>query len=60
MARGVTQRAVAATGAGELVGTPGSFLEPALACAGEARRENTRRAYAAAYRGFALVLRHEL
>jgi integrase/recombinase XerC len=31
----------------------GSFLEPALAFAREARRENTRRAYAAAYRAFA-------
>jgi len=48
----VTQRAVA-TAAGELVGAAGSFLEPALAFAREARRENTRRAYKAAYRDFA-------
>ena len=44
---------MATAGAGEVVGAPGSFLEPALAFAREARRENTRRAYAAAYRGFA-------
>lgn len=48
----MTQRAVA-TAAGELVGAAGSFLEPALAFAREARRENTRRAYKAAYRDFA-------
>ena len=52
MAWAVSQRAVAVAGAGELVGAPGSFLEPALAFAREARRENTRRAYAAAYRAF--------
>jgi hypothetical protein len=50
----VTQRAVAtAAAAGELVGAPGSFLEPALAFAREARRANTRRAYKPAYRAFA-------
>ena len=48
----MSQRTVAVAGAGELVGAPGSFLEPALAFAREARRENTRRAYAAAYRAF--------
>jgi site-specific recombinase XerD len=48
----VTQRAVAVTTAGELVGVSGSFLEAALAFAREARRENTRRAYRAAYRSF--------
>jgi integrase/recombinase XerD len=49
----VTKRTVATATAGELVGVPGSFLEPALAFAQEARRENTRRACKAAYRAFA-------
>jgi site-specific recombinase XerD len=44
---------MATTRAGELVGAPGSFLEPALAFGQEARRANTRRAYEAAYRSFA-------
>jgi integrase/recombinase XerD len=49
----VTERALATASAGTVVGAPGSFLEPALAFAREARRENTRRAYKAAYRAFA-------
>lgn len=49
----MTKPVLATTTAGELVGAPGSFLEPALAFAEEARRENTRRAYKAAYRAFA-------